>query len=662
MLTKKEARIIQLLSQHRDSFVRSRELADELGCSDRTIRNYYKTISEKLSDYAGVDIISKQGNGYALKVSDERTYSDFIKENHITLSQKQYVGKTDINDRYNYILNKLLFEQNEIYFDDLADELYVSRSTLSADFKKIRQKFLPYHLKIESKANKGVYVTGTERDKRRFIMDYFIDSDFLNTMHSYVDNELLNQKISFEEMTIIVLDECREGQLKLSDFVIQNLVIHIALALRRIAEGFKIAKITDEDIKLKETIEHLIAERILMRIASSTGIDFPEEEADYITLHLLSKSYGSGRYESEDLHERLRHELLASLRQFDAFVQNDFQLIEGLLVHLSTLLIRLESHVALDNPLTADIQSNYGDMYHWAELTIAKMPLFERFQLSADELAYIALHFMAGRERYKEKYKYNILVICATGYGSAQMLKSRIENELGQTVHISDVIGYYEINDDKLQGIDFIISSIDLSNLIFNVPVFTVSVFLTKDEVITIKDGISKLRKSKEILGKSSVSIDYSKYFDDYFSEELFIIVDEIGKAELMEKMIAQLAVDEEPGFSKRMCELLTQRELMSSVVFSDTIAVPHPIKAVASNHHIAVAIIKNGMWWDEQYPSIKFVFLTSMSTHDNEGLPEMASMIVDLVDCDYIQEKLMSCQHFEQFRELFLSIEKGRE
>ena len=110
--------------------------------------------------------------------------------------------------------------------------MYVSRSTLSSDFKKIRQKFKPYHLKIESKANKGVYVTGLERDKRRFIMDYFISSGFMDMMHSYVDNELLNQRISFEELTIIVLDECREGGLKLSDFVIQNLVIHIALAIR----------------------------------------------------------------------------------------------------------------------------------------------------------------------------------------------------------------------------------------------------------------------------------------------------------------------------------------------------------------------------------------------------------------------------------------------
>ena len=108
------------------------------------------------------------------------------------------------------------------------------------------------------------------------------------------------------------------------------------------------------------------------------------------------------------------------------------------------------------------------------------MPTFNLFSLTPNEIAYIALHFMAAKERYKEQRKYNVLVICATGYGSAQMLKSRIENELGNLILIADVIGYYEINDEKLKGIDFIISSIDLSNLIFNIPVFTVSVFFDR--------------------------------------------------------------------------------------------------------------------------------------------------------------------------------------
>lgn len=661
MLNKKEKQIIQYLMKDRDKFVTSKELAAHLNCSDRTIRTYYKTLVEKLDDYSGIDLISKQGYGYKLDVLDDDALADFLEENHINDHHFDYQSITDINDRYNYLLNKLLFEQNEIYFDDLVDELYVSRSTLSSDFKKIRQKFKPYHLKIESKANKGVYVTGSERDKRRFIMDYFISSGFIDTMHSYVDNELLNQRISFEELTIIVLDECREGGLKLSDFVIQNLVIHIALAIRRITEGFKISKLEEEELKLRELPERQIADNILKRVSVSTGIDFPVEEVDYITLHLISKSHGNARYVSESMQERMRQELIDSIEKINPEVKNDFQLIEGLLAHLSTMLIRLESKVVLENPLTTEIQANYQEMYQLAEQVITTMPTFQSFSLTPNEIAYIALHFMAAKERYKEQRKYNVLVICATGYGSAQMLKSRIENELGNLISITDVIGYYEINDEKLKGIDFIVSSIDLSNLIFNIPVFTVSVFLTDEELQEIKHGISHLNTSTSLrkMEDETSELSVREVFDDYFSKEAFFILSNVSKDEVLRKLVKSISKHENDQFEKRMLDMMKQREAMSSIIFGEHIAVPHPMKAVGSKHHFAVALIQDELLWDDQYPSIKIVFLMSMSIHENDGLPELTSAIVDLVDEPDLQEQMLACQSFEEFRTLFFKIKE---
>lgn len=657
MLNKKEKQIIQYLTKDKEQFVTSKELAAHMGCSDRTIRTYYKTLVEKLDNHSGLDLISKQGYGYKLDILDDDAYADFLEENHINDHHFNYQSVTDINDRYNFLLNKLLFEQNEIYFDDLADELFVSRSTLSSDFKKIREKFKPYHLKIESKANKGVYVMGQERDKRRFIMDYFIDSGFINTMHSYVDNELLNQKISFEELTIIVLDECREGGLKLSDFVIQNLVIHIALAIRRITEGFRISKVFDDEVVLRGLAERRVAENILKRVSVSTGIHFPIEEVDYITLHLVSKGHGNSCHISEVLQEQVRQELIDSIDQINPTVKNDFQLIEGLLAHLSTMYIRLQGNVVMENPLTAEIQANYRDMYQLAERVVSNMPTFSTYTLSPNEIAYISLHFMAAKERYKEQRKYNVLVICATGYGSAQMLKSRIENELGNLVSITDVIGYYEINDEKLKGIDFIVSSIDLSNLMFNIPVFTVSVFLNDEELKDIKQGIAHLNTSMANVEDHQDELSVKDVFDDYFSEDYFFLMSDATKEDVLKKLAESISVNENDQFEKRLLDMMKQREAMSSIVFGENIAVPHPLKAVGSKHHFAVAIVKNGVKWDEQYPSIKIIFLMSMSIHDNDGLPELTSAIVDLVDNPKLQEQMLACQSFDEFKKIFLSI-----
>lgn len=657
MLNKKEVQIIQVLIKDKDRFVTSRDLAKQLNCSDRTIRTYYKSLLDQLKAYPGLDIVSKQGHGYRLVVENETVFTQFLSDNNINDDFINLGKNLDIEDRYNYLLNKLLFEQNEIYFDDLADELFVSRSTLSNDFRKIRKEFRPYNLTVESKANKGVYVVGSERDKRRFIMNYFIRSGFMTTMHSYVDNDLLNLRIPFEELTIIVLDECREGQLKLSDFVIQNLVIHIALAIRRVAQGFQISKINNE-IDFSDLPERKVALKIVNRVTQVTGTEFPPEEVDYITLHLISKSYGEPSIQvSKDLLDSIRQELLGLIQKESPEFSQDFQLVEGLLTHLSTLIIRLESRVTLENPMSNEIQEKYRDMYVLAENVMSNVTYFNPYNLSRDEIAYIALHFMAARERLKEKNKYNILVICATGFGSAQMLKSRIENELGTIVHIADVIGYYDINDDKLKGIDFIVSSIDLSNLIFSIPVFTVSVFLTEDEIGRIKSSISHLRKSSTHSAKTNPKLDYSKAFDDYFKENAFFILPRMKKEELLEKLVASISTDENEQFEERMLELIAQREHMSSVVFSDTIAVPHPAKAVGNNHRIAVAIVPDGMYWDDNFQEIKIIFLTSMSVYENDDLPSIASSIVDLADNTKLQGKMLASQTFDDFKNLFLKI-----
>ena len=169
MLNKKEVQIIQVLIKDKDRFVTSRDLAKQLNCSDRTIRTYYKSLLDQLKAYPGLDIVSKQGHGYRLVVENETVFTQFLSDNNINDDFINLGKNLDIEDRYNYLLNKLLFEQNEIYFDDLADELFVSRSTLSNDFRKIRKEFRPYNLTVESKANKGVYVVGSERDRKSVV-------------------------------------------------------------------------------------------------------------------------------------------------------------------------------------------------------------------------------------------------------------------------------------------------------------------------------------------------------------------------------------------------------------------------------------------------------------------------------------------------------------
>ncbi|WP_088783916.1 BglG family transcription antiterminator [Streptococcus pneumoniae] len=618
VLNIKEKDILQFLIKNKERFVTSKELAEYLSCSDRTVRNVLKLI-EKTMIIQGVRLISKQGQGYQIFFENQGAYQEFRQTYELEEDYtKTAVSKGD--DRLVFILNKLLFEQVPVLFDDLADELYVSRSTLSHDFRKIRVMLSEYNLSIESRANKGVYVSGEERDKRRFIINYFLENQFFKTIHCYVKFNFFDQTVPLEEFARIVLDECQEANLKLSDFVLQNLVVHISLSVIRLKSGFEIKNIDCQ--MTDDAIERKVAQRILSKVREVTNQEFPVQEIDYITLHLLAKSQQCQKNQKNISEEVLKKSLFKTFQNLgldDMYnFSSDFQLIEGLITHLMTLQVRLESRITLNNPLVDEIKQNYSDIFFMTREILANMDKFLEWTISDDEVAYVSLHFLAAMERSKESTKFNILAICATGFGAAQMLRNRLETEFGKRVEVVDVIGYYELNQEKLKGIDFIVSAVDLSNLYFQIPVFKVSVFLKSDEMEMIRKAMDQMQVSSYVQS-SKINKFENNGFRQYFSKENFLICTESDKVNLLEKMVEGLSVGESNEFEQSLLYGIKQREELSS--------------------------------------HVQLVFLLSPSIYGNEGLATVTKKIVSLTENDELQNQLISCNNFEDFINIFEKI-----
>ena len=651
----KDKSILQFLIKHKERFVTSKELAEHISCSDRTVRNTLKLIDQTMN-IQGVKLISKQGQGFQLFFENQEAYQEF----RLTYELSEVYSTTSISkcdDRLAFILNKLLFEQVPVLFDDLADELYVSRSTLSHDFKKIRRMLSEYDLSIESRANKGVYVSGEERDKRCFIMDYFLGNQFFKTLHYHVQSNFFDQTLSLEEIARIVLEECQDAKLKLSDFVLQNLVVHIALAIVRIKSGFEIKNLSCQ--MSNNDTERKVAKKILARISEVSNQEFPVQEVDYITLHLLAKSQLSKETQTKISKEEMKRSLVQTFQALgldDIYhFSSDFQLFEGLITHLMTLQIRLDSRITLNNPLVDEVKKNYSDIFFMTKEILENMETFSQVSISDDEIAYVSLHFLAAIERRKENDKFSVLAICASGFGAAQMLRNRLEAEFGNRLEVVDVIGYYELNQGKIQGIDFIVSAVDLSNLYFQVPVFTVSVFLKNDEIAQIREAMDQMQVSNHM--KSSQINRNASDVKQYFSKDNFLIWFNQDKKSLLSKMADVLSVGESYNFKDSLLHGIQQREELSSVVFSEKIAVPHPIQALGTDVKIAVAICKDPLIWDDQNSNVQLVFLLSPSIYGNEGLTDVTKRIVSLTEKDDLQNQLIACNNFEDFMKIFENV-----
>ena len=310
--------------------------------------------------------------------------------------------------------------------------------------------------------------------------------------------------INFAEIMIIVLDECRDAKLKLSDFVMNNLVLHIALMVQRIRSGCPL-ELFSIPIAIRQSDEYQVALRILYRVEEVMGIRFPKEEANYIALHLKVKHSVGKHWQDDNTDEKLQDHLKACIAKISQLtgmtLETDTNLFQGLLAHMMPLTTRLENHIQLTNPLTEEIKSQYPEIFTLTKQTFSDLLVCQKNDVSDDEWAYISLHLMAAIERYSNRHKLRVLVVCATGYGSAMMLKNRLEKEFEGRLRIVDVISYYEITEERLKTVDLIISSISLANLMFLTPVITVSVFCQ----IRILKLFDNLLENKKVSRKRSV-------------------------------------------------------------------------------------------------------------------------------------------------------------
>ncbi|USI46665.1 BglG family transcription antiterminator [Leuconostoc mesenteroides] len=620
-MRKKERDLLIYLVDNSDRFVTSEELSTLLSLTPRTIRNYIKILKETLVSQ-GALLDAKPSLGYRLHISHPVTFDLFLNKNYELSQWLINEDSNNISDRQKYILNKLIIENQKFLIDDLAEKLFVTRTTLSKDLSIIRKVLMPYRISVESKANIGVFITGLERDKRHFILDYFF-SHSENSIQHYMKNKSFFKAISFDQITIIVLDECREAGIHLTDFTIQNIVLYIALSVQRLKCGFELQ---DAPVDINPEIRNVsdVARKIFSRIESGLALKFPESKVDYLTIQLMAQGKNINIQNDGPLQRDLDMILQRIELETDYPVTKDYALKKNIIEHLKPMIVRLEQGIQLKNPLLQEIKTNYLSEFMDTKRYIKWSPYLSQFDINDDEVAYLALHLMAAAEKYKNLNKPRALIICATGYGSAQLLNNRVEKEFGMYLNIVDIKGYYEVDDTTLSNVNLIISAIDLSTRVFKVPVIQVSIFLTEADVQKINEFLDNEQvRNKYIAAEKKQPINsVLNHFDQFIDQSSFKIWQvSPHRKELLQELTNMLMSNEPTELKHEFLEQIDQREQLSSIVFSDTIAVPHPAMPMSRVPKIAIGIIPNGVRWSDEHSNIRLVFLLSPSYRSNQGL-----------------------------------------
>lgn len=657
----KEKELLSQLYQNQNRYLTARELAEVLHISERTVRTYIRRMESEVSQNGG-EILARQGNGYRLVLKRPVQFAVLAGTPGTETVHRQPDVPDSSQERRRYLMQRMLLDGEKLDLEDTAALLYVSTGTLKKEMTQLRGLLEEYSLSLETD-REGASIAGEETSKRALIMDYFFRSSSFSSIQEYMDHSGYFDDIPTEQMLRLILDESRQFGIRLSDVTVQNALLHLALSVKRMQAGLK-PEAAIMTPGFEESLEYQAARAIFRRLSGMIDGEFPPEEISYLALHLAGKGTWKD-YSTGSQPQDLEQEAITVLRQLaeDDVMQldGDQQLISSLLEHLRPMTVRLQRGLPQKNPLTEAIVRDEPELMKIIRKYFGAMPSLRRYDIDDDEWAYLALHVMAALERQKEKKKLQVLVVCATGYGSSQLLKSRLMKHFSDSLHIVTETGYYEMSDDILQGIDLIISSVNIGPVIFGVPFIHVSVFLSEEDVQNIQRFIDQEKagpEKKEPAAARPASKSQKEIFDCYFSEEDFrVYKGHPERDQVLSDLVETLACYEKDSFADHMREQIRLRSQMGSLVFSDTIAVPHPAVPLSKVARLALALTPEGMYWNESHPAIRFVFLMSPSYVENRNLPKVTGAIVSLMEEPVLQEQILQEQSFDVFGRILGSL-----
>ena len=509
------------------------ELAKLFNVSSRTIRYDLDAIDEFLKYNNLPQLIRKPNVGVKFSELLEHrnkalSFLDTLSPYYYNLSQKE---------RVNVILSELIQQRDYITINTLAEKLMVSRSTVISDLKKVKEWLEERGLYLKALPKYGVKVVGDEKQLRRAAIELLTEAIDIDKALDIVKAPFYGRSLGgssqiaklFEDIDIPYIEQCvqiaeRELETIFSDAAFSGLVIHIAIAIKRIQLGKDIVMPKEELKALEMTKEFAVASNIAKMLEDRFNVSIPVDEIGYITIHLLGSNVAKPKtYLNENWieYQLLTEKIIRNVSErIKENLLEDQQLFEGLLDHLRPTIYRLRHDLKLKNPILDEIKTNYRELFEIVRESLKPIEEYTGRNLNEEEIGYFVIHFGAAIERKKTAISPNVLVVCSTGIGTAKLLSSRLQSVFD--VHIIDTIAFHQIKEVlKDKKIDLIVSTVPLK--CDEVKVVEVNPLLTDKDIEKLSKFLAKPQDKRmdvvdelmEIINRHCVIKDREKLLED---------------------------------------------------------------------------------------------------------------------------------------------------
>lgn len=636
-MNNRQLQILQYLSLTSEP-ITSADLASKFQVSTKTIQNDIKFLNLYMQNSGG-KIFAQRGVGYLLRIDDPVRFHRFLQEQERFLTA---VELTEKEGRMRKIIEKVLLSKDYIKIDDLAKELYCSRSTLQGDIKEIRKHLQRYGISLEQKPHYGIKVVGDEMRVRFFLSEYVFNQEQQIFEEPYEWTSDVPKKI-FTKMQNIIIKYFNKYNITTSDLALHNLITHIVIAYLRIKDGNVVQMEPMDLARLKTHDEFQVAKDIAAAIEQELGIALPEQEIGYITIHLLGIKLISHEKKktvtdfNPELWKVVQKIVKKVDRQYGFQLNFDEKFLVNLCLHLEAAITRYKYKMNMRNPLLDEIKSKYPLAFDIA-LTGAEILRTEYgILLDENEIGYIALHFELAMERKKQVQDRpcRCLIVCASGRGSAQLLRYKLENEFGAKLKVVGITQYYNLLNQPLDDVDLIISTVPIYDRDLSVPVVLVNTIF----------GEADLRKIEKVLDRKLTN------FGQYLKREYVFLRKNF---QTMEEVIRFLGsrLFEDGLVGEDYIDSVLQREKIAYTSYGNLMAIPHPVFPCTKETFWSIVTLKNPIIWGER--PVQFVLLLNIGETVKHDLKPMYDLLIKLLDNSNLIQRLVQCDTYDEFITVF--------
>lgn len=632
--------LFRMFNEEND-YIAISQLSRLLKVSERTVRSDITTLNTILK-VNGAVIAIKKGYGYILNITDLMLY-----QNYLALLSQELMSDLNIPDspqeRNRYILKALLNSNTYIKTENLAEQLYVSKVTIANDLKQVKTILQKFNLALIPRPHYGLKVTGKEIDIRRCLSYSMIERNFDNYILGVTEEELnVFNDIAFNELYQTVLRIIHDNQIIFTDFNLKNFIIHIAIVITRVKNEFPLR--IDDQLLIAFDDQLPVLEDIFRYIEEKYSVTMNLAERIYLFNHFTSKSTSATSL-SENVEEKILQyvaDILESIKAIYNFdLTDDRVLFHDLVIHFRSILNSKHYQLSKENPLLNMIKTNYPLAFEISLNAVEKVFTNTVYTITEAEVGYVSLHIGAAIERLFKAIDdpKKMIIVCGSGYGSSRLLEAKLHTTFQSKIKIISCLSYNDYQNESLQNIDIIVSTIPIKH--DTIPVILVDLSLMKRDIENISKIIATPKGSSIINVQALFSPDLFFYHPSFSSKEEILIgmADGLKNNGLVNDMFLSLVLE---------------REDLSSTDIDQFLAIPHPLNLSAIATRIAVTILKNPIQWSEE-TSVIVVFMLAIRKEDGDKIDELYSLFLRLIQNRNLRETLIHCSTFNDFTQLVL-------